>query len=202
MLTVTVIGVAAVAVIGGTATAASQITAHQLATGAVNSRVVKDGSIRQTDLTTSVDNLLHKAGPKGAPGKDGVSGLQADEPYGQDVLPNAALTQSDSKVPAGTTTVVWVACPTGKYAVGGGFRLGDSGAHESDTATQAAYPDLQVIASEASYEKDGHLSLADAPQVTSYGSYTPNAWAVTVTNSGATDQSARAQVICAAVPKS
>jgi hypothetical protein len=192
MLTVAGIGVAAVVVIGGTATAASQITSHQLATGSVNSRVVKDGSLRTGDLNENVNKLLHKAG---------VSGLQADEPYGQDVLPNANLTQSDSKIPAGTTQVVWVACPTGKFAVGGGFRLGDAGAHESDTPAQAAYPNLQVVASEASFEKDGHLSLADATQVTSYGSYRPNAWAVTVTNSGATDQSARAQVICASVPR-
>lgn len=199
MLTVAGIGVAAVVVIGGTATAASQITSHQLATGAVSSRVVKDGTLRTGDLNDKVNKLLHQAGPKG---KDGVSGLQADEPYGRDVLPNANLTQSDSKVPAGTTQVVWVACPTGKYAVGGGFRLGDAGAHESDTPTQAAYPNLQVVASEASFEKDGHLSLADATQVTSYGSYLPNAWAVTVSNSGATDQSARAQVICATVPQS
>jgi hypothetical protein len=61
MLTVAGIGVAAVVVIGGTATAASEITAHQLATGAVNSRVIKDGTVRQADLTTGTDKLLHRA---------------------------------------------------------------------------------------------------------------------------------------------
>jgi TolA-binding protein len=61
MLTVAGIGVAAVVVIGGTATAASQITAHQLATGAVNSRVIKDGSVHQHDLTPASVKLLHQA---------------------------------------------------------------------------------------------------------------------------------------------
>ncbi|MBO0845193.1 MAG: hypothetical protein J2P22_07245 [Nocardioides sp.] len=61
MLTVAGIGVAAVVVIGGTATAASQITAHQLATGAVNSRVIRDGTIHQRDLSTGTNRLLHQA---------------------------------------------------------------------------------------------------------------------------------------------
>jgi hypothetical protein len=61
MITVAGIGIAAVVVIGGTATAASEITAHQLATGAVNSRVIKDGSIRQGDLSPRAYALLHQA---------------------------------------------------------------------------------------------------------------------------------------------
>jgi hypothetical protein len=61
MLTVAGIGVAAVVVIGGTATAASQITAHQLATGAVTSRVIKDGSVREHDLSPGTVKLLHQA---------------------------------------------------------------------------------------------------------------------------------------------
>lgn len=54
------IALATVVVIGGTATAASQITAHQLATGAANHRVIKDGSVHQSDLTTKVAGLLNK----------------------------------------------------------------------------------------------------------------------------------------------
>ena len=65
-LTVAGIGIAAVVVIGGTATAASQITAHQLATGAVNSRVVMDGSVHQGDLSPGARALLNKAPFAGA----------------------------------------------------------------------------------------------------------------------------------------
>jgi hypothetical protein len=66
MLTIAGIGVAGVVVIGGTATAASEITAHQLATGAVNSRVVKDGSVHMRDMTTHVNTLLQKSNLDGA----------------------------------------------------------------------------------------------------------------------------------------
>jgi len=66
MLTITGIGIATVVVIGGTATAASQITAHQLATGSVNSRVVQDGSLRQGDLTSGVTKLLNRSAFAGA----------------------------------------------------------------------------------------------------------------------------------------
>src|SRR5262245_24978407 len=48
-------------VIGGTATASSLITAKQLANDSVNSRVIKDGSVHQRDLTPRAQKLLHKA---------------------------------------------------------------------------------------------------------------------------------------------
>ena len=50
VLTVAGVGIGAVALIGGTATAASLITAKQMATGSVNSRVLKDQSVHQHDL--------------------------------------------------------------------------------------------------------------------------------------------------------
>ena len=59
MITVAGIGIAAVVVIGGTATAASKITAAQIATGAATSRVVADGAIHQRDLAPSLNGLLH-----------------------------------------------------------------------------------------------------------------------------------------------
>lgn len=138
------------------------------------------------------------AGPQGTPG---LSNLQADEPYGQDSDPNANITQSSGLVPAGQTAVVWAACPSGKTAISGGFRIGNTAA-ESDTsqATNTA-DDEQVIASEATYYNSTakSLDLSSAPQATSYGSYVPNAWAVTVHNDGTSDQRARVQVICATV---
>lgn len=48
------VAVALVAVGTGSATAASQITGDQLATGAANSRVIKDGSVHARDLADSV----------------------------------------------------------------------------------------------------------------------------------------------------
>lgn len=148
------------------------------------------------------------AGPKGdtgAAGSPGLGNVQADEPYGQDVDPNAGITQSDGAIAAGTTGVVWAACPAGKAAIGGGFRIGNgqsADAAESDsTAATYSGSDVQVLASESSYydAKTGKLSLAAAPQVTAYGSYLPDAWAVTVHNSGTATAYARANVICATV---
>lgn len=60
------IGIAAVVVIGGTATAASQITAHQMATGSVTSRAVKDGGVKAWDLAPHVNSLLHRSSLNGA----------------------------------------------------------------------------------------------------------------------------------------
>jgi hypothetical protein len=67
-LAVAGIGVAAVVVIGGTATAASQITAHQLATGAANHRVIADGSVHSADLTPGLLGKITEGR------KDGLAG--------------------------------------------------------------------------------------------------------------------------------
>ena len=66
MLTVAGVGIGAVALVGGTATAASMITAKEMATGSVNSRVIKDDGIRQNDLTQHERNLLNAATFRGA----------------------------------------------------------------------------------------------------------------------------------------
>jgi hypothetical protein len=66
LLTVAGVGVGAVALIGGTATAASMITAKQMATGSVNSRVIKDAGIHQSDLTKRQRDRLNAATFRGA----------------------------------------------------------------------------------------------------------------------------------------
>src|SRR3954462_1943231 len=66
MLTVAGVGIGAVALIGGTATAASLITAKQMATGSVNSRVIKDAGIHQSDLTKRERDRLNAATFRGA----------------------------------------------------------------------------------------------------------------------------------------
>lgn len=136
-------------------------------------------------------------GDKGDIGEPGVSGLHADAPYG------AGLPGQDSSsttVPAGQTKVVWTSCADGESALGGGFRIGDLANESFSTGTSVAYPDLQVVASEAAYYKNGELvngSVADP--VNANLSFRPNAWAVTVHNAGATDSVARAWVTCAKV---
>ena len=69
-----VVAAGLVAVSGVSATAASQITASGLATGAANHRVIQDGSVRQSDMSTWVNHLLHEAGPVGPAGPQGDVG--------------------------------------------------------------------------------------------------------------------------------
>jgi hypothetical protein len=66
MLTVAGVGIGAVALVGGTATAASLITAKEMATGSVNSRVIKDGGIHPRDLTQRERDQLNAATFRGA----------------------------------------------------------------------------------------------------------------------------------------
>lgn len=147
--------------------------------------------------------VWNSKGPQGPAGPPGLAGVQADEPYGNNVDPNPHLNQSDSTVPAGKTAVIWAACPAGKVALGGGFRIGSGVlASESDSTPDTTTPGSeQVLASEPSFydPATGKLHLAAAPIVNPVvGSYQPNAWAVTVYNSGTSDASARVSVVCAA----
>lgn len=199
------VGAAAVTVIGGGAVYAATLTPPPARIGCVASphRLLNEVYENVPANFKCPSGFAVGLSGAGTPGAPGLAHLQADEPYGADVDPNANVTQSDGTVPAGQTAVVWAACPAGKTAIGGGFRIGNgtsADAAESDS-TGPAYSgsDVQVLASESSYETGGKLSLAAAPQVTSYGSYLPNAWAVTVHNSGTSPANARANVICATV---
>jgi len=140
-------------------------------------------------------------GPKGSPG---LSNVLAEEPYGQDVLPNAGITQSNSTLAPDATTIVWAACPSGEVAIGGGYRAdSDSSAYDNsqgDTPPSDTTGGLSVLASEPSYESGGVLNVnADPVQDSATGNYQPNAWAVTVYNSNSTPEHARAAVVCAEV---
>lgn len=131
-------------------------------------------------------------GPQGAPG---ISGLHADGPYGAH-LPGQD--SSSTTVPAGTTVVIWTSCAPGENALSGGFRLGDLANESFSTGSTTSYPNLQVIASEPAYYKDGGLvNGSTVAPVNANDSFAPNAWAVTVHNSGATDSYTRAWVVCA-----
>jgi D-aminopeptidase len=114
-LTVAGIGIAAVLVIGGTAAAASQITAHDLATGAVNSRVIENGSVHHRDLTTTLAGKI-------AAGKNVPATLPAGTTY-------AVAKYDVGDVNGGA--VASVACPNlTDVAISGGVQtlaLGDNG---------------------------------------------------------------------------
>jgi hypothetical protein len=60
------VGVALAAVSVGSATAASQITAHDLATGAANSRVIKNDSVHARDLAPKVNRRINTDALTGA----------------------------------------------------------------------------------------------------------------------------------------
>lgn len=141
-------------------------------------------------------------GPQGAPG---LSQVQAEEPYGDDVDSAPGLVQSPSDVIApDATTTIFAECPSGLVALGGGYRADAApDAYESYATPSTDTPaGMQVIASEPSYvNADGQLEGASqAPTVGSptIGNYLPNAWAIAVYNSTSTAQRARVAVICAA----
>lgn len=204
--------VVAAAISGGVAFAATHVTAPKPGNYVLYGCIV--GSTRTMEhFYTSASDFrtcprgshavaFNSTGPRGLPG---LAKVQADEPYGQNVDPNSNIKQSDGTVTAGRTAVIWAACPSGKTAIGGGFRIGDgtsADAAESD-ATGPGYTgsNVQVLASEPSYYDpgSGKLDLSKATQVTTYGSYLPNAWAVTVHNSGTSDANARVALVCATV---
>ena len=74
MLPIAVIGAAAILLValGGSAVAKSLIRAGDIATGAVNSRAVKNGAIMPRDLNAKAKRTL--TGATGAPGANGVNG--------------------------------------------------------------------------------------------------------------------------------
>lgn len=72
------VGITAVALLAGTATAASQITSRQLADGAATSRVIRDDTIRARDLNDRVRTKLNEAGTPGPQGPQGPAGPSGD----------------------------------------------------------------------------------------------------------------------------
>lgn len=195
---------------GMVANAATLIHTKDIAKGAVHNPQVADGTLKHDDLgpwlkahtlsdVTTDDNgnlVLHAL--DGSTRTVKGSGLHADEPYGKN-LPGQD--SSDTTIPAGETQVIWTACAPGESAVGGGFRIGDLSQESFNTGKDIAYPNLQVIASEAAYYKSGEglVNGGEAAPVNDNKSFRPNAWAVTVHNASDHDSVARAQVVCAKV---
>jgi hypothetical protein len=196
-LTVAGIGIATVVVIGGTATAASEITAHQLATGAVNSRVIQDGSVHQHDLTASVISRLHTVGatgpqgPKGDTGDTGAQGPQGDTgdqgPKGEPGLSNVnAGADYTHTWPAHSDKEMIVSqCPAGQVAVGGGYSTWGG-----DKDLGGDNQNIQVTVS-APYFEGEYKPVDDA------GNFLPTEWVIEGYNRGPADQIVRAWVVCA-----
>lgn len=160
---------------------ANAVGASEVQEGSIDHSELANGGVTWADLNDVAKNR----------------GIHADEPYGPDLK---GQDSSSTKIPAGETAVVWTACAPGEAAVGGGYRVGDLSQESFGTGKSIAYPDLQVIASEAAYYKDGGLvNGATADPVNDNLSFRPNAWAVTVHNAGTTDSVARAQVVCTKV---
>jgi hypothetical protein len=139
-------------------------------------------------------------GPKGPQGKPGLTGLESDGPYpgatdlGELGEHGSEGDNSDGLVPPdGTRHTVWVKCPKGKAALGGGFRLA------ADSSQEAAEA-IHVLASEPT-------QIVGDPPAPGYepiagdeaGSIVPNGWLVEVVNRGEVDQVVRPWVVCAAV---
>jgi hypothetical protein len=105
LLTGGAIATAAVVVIGGTATASSLITSHQLATSSVNSRIVKDGSVHQRDLSPNAVKLLHRsAALKTQINQLGQQGTAAITQLQQEII--ALQTQVNALQPTDTGWVI------------------------------------------------------------------------------------------------
>jgi hypothetical protein len=121
--------------------------------------------------------------------------VQADIPYGQDVLPNPGLVQSDDTIPAGATQSVWVMCHEGQTALGGGFILGGPGDYVSGGSDNGAV----ILSSLPAYVEDGALSYNAPITNQDIGSFRPNAWAVSVHNPTDGSIVVRPSIICATV---
>lgn len=169
--------------------------AAALSEDSVGSYHLKDGAVKKVNLS----NFLQQQDDRHNAQHQRINDLEnierhADGPYGAD-LPGQD--SSSTTLPAGATTVVWTACAPGEHALSGGFRIGDL-ANESFATGNVSYPDLQVIATEPAYYKDGVLvnGSVEAP-VNDNLAFEPNAWAVTVHNAALSEDSvARAFVVC------
>ncbi|MFC5175832.1 hypothetical protein [Nocardioides taihuensis] len=200
---VVLVAAAAIA-IGGTssAIAARLITGDDIARNTITQRNMADDSVGKPQLKDGVlAGITGPEGPAGTDGtdgkdgkdgKDGVANLESDGPY-----PGATHLQdgdnSTEKFVAGQPDVLqtaWVACPTGKTALGGGFSRADEG--------PAAFKGLQIVTSQPTQIKDGAVVYEPIAGDVD-GSFVPNAWLVEGFNTGTTDLIVRPHVICATV---
>lgn len=135
-------------------------------------------------------------GDSGAQGAPGVNNVQADVPYGQDIDPNAGLTQSSDTIAPGTQKTVWVQCHEGQTALGGGFVLGGTGDYYNGGTSE---PGVQILSSTPAYVENGALSTNPPITNDQIGSFRPNAWSVSAYNSTDSPVVVRPSIVCASV---
>lgn len=142
MLTVGGIGIAAVALLGGTATAASMITAQQMATDSVNSRVIKDNSVHRVDLGPRLKaSVLKGAKARTHSAGAGYAGLGAHAEWAAHSWGETVETCKKGEVATG-----------GGYSTWGGFNGDNSrdlGGMDKDVRITVSAP---YIASDADYK--------------------------------------------------
>lgn len=162
------------------AVAGSLVTSAQIKDNTVRSVDVRDGAVHKVDLSKGVNAALTKVGTNGKDGKDGVSNL----------ITGAGYTSTWEAGEYGETVET---CPTGQYAIGGGYSMwgGYGGTHDSYDLG-GTNKDIQVTVS-APYFKGEYVPVDEA------GNFRADQWVVRGYNHGTTDQIVRAWVTCANV---
>jgi hypothetical protein len=163
------------------------IRALDIAPGAVTRSEVRNGTVGVGDLSTYVQRELAQQAQDGTDGLDGTDGVAALE------------SENTSEVwtigPAGGFHSAWVACPTGKAALGGGYR--------PDPQDGPGVKGLQVVSSAPAQIdptlEDDPATPADEAVVPIEPGVSPNGWLVTGFNNSNTDLTVQPWVICAAV---
>lgn len=119
--------------------------------------------------------------------------MQADNPYGDDILHNPGLTQSSDTIAPQSSAVVWVQCHEGQTALGGGYILGGAGDYLAGGSNNGAI----VMSSAPAYVENGALSYNAPITNQGIGSFRPNAWSVSAYNPTASPVVVRPTIVCA-----
>lgn len=138
-------------------------------------------------------------GPAGPAGPAGLSNVAADAPYSGGTL-GSGQPNSGTTVPAdGNVHVVWTACPSGKTAIAGGYRIGNvaEAFQEDGSAVTTEDKSVHVVDSGPAYQDGG--KLVNGGLTGANDSLVPNAWETTAFNDGSQDYHVRTWVVCADV---
>ena len=129
-----------VSLVGGVAVADSRMGSGPIKNDSVLSRHIKDGTVREVDLSDGVVSKLNQPGPAGPQGPMGATGATgATGPQGEQGEPGAAgvsgleTIATEIRVPGTASGQVAAICPEGKVAIGGGHSADADGAVGGNT---------------------------------------------------------------------
>jgi hypothetical protein len=134
----------AVSLVGGVAVADSRMGSGPIKNDSVLSRHIKDGTVREADLSDGVVGKLNQPGPAGPQGPMGATG--ATGPQGEQGEPGAAgvsgleTIATEIRVTGTASGQVGAICPEGKVAIGGGHAASADGADGSNTLINESGP--------------------------------------------------------------